>query len=116
MEPTQTDSLHDELLASLKASGATTAPDAYRIERVLKESDFEKTQLVYIRTLDGGELGPYVRKLINKEKGLGGTYRLLMDAQARGKRLHHIPRIIRLDEGEETLEVVMEYEIGRAHV
>lgn len=109
MEASQTDSLHDELLASLKASGATTAPDAYRIERILKESDFEKTQLVYIRTLDGGELGPYVRKLINKEKGLGGTYRLLMDAQARGKRLQHVPRIVRLNEGEETLEVVMEY-------
>ena len=109
MEAPQTDSLHDELIASLKASGATTAPDVYRIERVFKESDFEKTQLVYIRTLDGGELGPYVRKLINKEKGLGGAYRLLMEAQARGKRLQHVPRIVRLNEGEETLEVVMEY-------
>ncbi len=117
MEASQTDSFHSELLASLEASGATTAPDAYRIERALKESDFEKTQLVYIRTLDGGELGPYVRKLIDKQAGLGGTYRLLMDAQLKGKRLQHIPRIVRLNEGEEvdggqTLEVVMEYVNG----
>ncbi len=117
MEASQTDSFHSELLASLEASGATTAPDAYRIECVLKESDFEKTQIVYIRTLDGGELGPYVRKLIDKQAGLGGTYRLLMDAQLEGKRLQHIPRIVRLNEGEkadggQTLEVVMEYVNG----
>lgn len=112
MEPIQTDDLHDELLASLEASGATSAADAYRIERVLKESSFEKTQLVYIRTLDGGELGPYVRKLINKHMGLGSTYHLLFDAQARGVRLRHVPRIVRLNDASEELEVVMEYVDG----
>lgn len=112
MEPIQTDDLHDELLASLEASGATSAADAYRIERVLKESSFEKTQLVYIRTLDGGELGPYVRKLINKQMGLGSTYHLLFDAQARGVRLRRVPRIVRLNDASEELEVVMEYVDG----
>ena len=112
MDKPQADSFHDELTAHLEASGVDSAPDAYRVEQVLKTSPYEATELVYVRTLDGGELGPYVRKKIRKAGGLGNTYQLLLSAQAAGTKLHHAPRIIRCEEKAEHLEVLMEYVQG----
>ena len=112
MDKPQADSFHEELTAHLEASGVDSAPDAYRVEQVLKTSPYETTELVYVRTLDGGELGPYVRKKIRKAEGLGNTYQLLLSAQAGGAKLCHVPRIIRCEEKAEHLEVLMEYVQG----
>ncbi len=112
MDKPQADSFHDELTAHLEAFGVDSAPDAYRVEQVLKTSPYETTELVYVRTLDGGELGPYVRKKIRKAEGLGNTYQLLFNAQASGTKLRHVPRIFRCEEKGEHLEVLMEYVQG----
>lgn len=76
------------------APGSGVAPDPYRVERVLKESPSEVTQLVWYRGADGSELGPFVRKLFAAASGLGGAYRELAAAQRTGRRFPHLPRIV----------------------
>ncbi len=112
MTTDETDALHDELETSL-ASGASLAPtDAYRVERVLKESPGEVTQLVYLRTATGGELGPYVRKIIDRSSGIGGAYEVLAASERDGLRTRQLPRILECREHEGALAVVMEYVPG----
>lgn len=107
-----TDSLHDELLARLNASEALAASGAFRVEEMLKRTDAEETQLVYLRLCDGRELGPYVRKLIDAGSGLGGAYPRLAEAQRAGARFRQLPRIVCCDERDGCLEVVMEHVTG----
>lgn len=112
MDTTPTDSprdeLHDELAAHLAALGggeedrdsvlSARSPaqpvDPYRVERVLKESPTEVTQLAWFRGAAGAELGPFVRKLIVPDNGIGGAYRILFEAQRAGRRFAHLPRVV----------------------
>ena len=112
MDAQTTDSIHDELAARLEAPEAAKAPGAYRVEEVLKVSSVETTQLVYLRISDGRELGPYVRKLIDGDSGIGGAYRALYEAQAAGKRFRQLPRIVSIAEKDCACEVLMEYVSG----
>lgn len=116
MEAPKTDSMHDELAARLEARPeapeAAEAPGAYRVEEILKVSSAETTQLVYLRVSDGRELGPYVRKLIVAGSGIGGAYRTLLDAQARGKRFRQLPRIVSISDKGRVFEVLMEHVSG----
>ncbi|WP_322354723.1 serine/threonine protein kinase [Paratractidigestivibacter sp.] len=112
MDAQTTDSIHDELAARLEAPEAAKAPGAYRVEEVLKVSAAETTQLVYLRVSGGGELGPYVRKLIQKDSGLGGVYRILYDAQSAGKRFRQLPRVVSIAEKDGMAEVLMEHVAG----
>lgn len=89
----ETDETHDELAAALRGA-VPPAADAYRVERVLKSAPGELTQLVYLRTAAGGELGPYVRKVIDRESGLGGAYVALAAREREGLRVRQLPRII----------------------
>ena len=103
----ETDETHDELAAALR--GAVPPPaDAYRVERVLKSAPGELTQLVYLRTASGGELGPYVRKVIDRESGLGGAYVALAAREREGLRVRQLPRIIECGVERGSLVVVME--------
>lgn len=112
MTTDETDALHDELATSL-ASDALLAPtDAYRVERVLKDTSGEVTQLVYLRTATGGELGPYVRKIIDRSSGLGGAYEALAEAEHDGLRARQLPRILECREAGGSLVVVMEHVPG----
>lgn len=107
-----TDPVHDELAARLNASDTLAASGAFRVEKVLKRSDVEETQLVYLRLCDGQELGPYVRKLIDAASGIGGAYPRLARAQRAGARLLQLPRIVGCRERDGRLEVVMEHVPG----
>ena len=109
MEESPDNSLHDELAARLDALGVATAPGAYRVERVLKRSPAEETQLVYLRCTDGGELGPYVRKVFAANVAIGGAYEKLAEAQRAGVRFRQLPRIVSCAKKDGRLEVVMEY-------
>lgn len=110
--PTQedhpTDSLHLELIRQLEAHSANEPGDPWRVERVLKRSPSEVTQLVWLRTSGGGELGPYVRKLIAEDSGLGKVWLLLWQRQRQGLRSCQLPRLLACTEREGTLSVVME--------
>ncbi|MFR7751107.1 MAG: hypothetical protein ACLU1W_10415 [Collinsella sp.] len=68
--PTYSD---DELTASLAEHLASLdRDDSYRVERVLKCSDVETTELVYFEGSGGGSLGPFVRKRIDASAQIGG--------------------------------------------
>lgn len=82
-----------------------------RVEQVLGKNAFETTQLVYV---DGGEQhGPFVRKLINKELGLGSAYAQLEKAQNAGFTSNYLPRIYALAESDSTIAAVVEYIEGQ---
>ena len=85
MDIETTDDIHEQLEDAL---GAATSPsassDAYRVERTLKRTPAEVTELVWLRTAAGTELGPYVRKVISRESGLGCAYVELFKLQRQG--------------------------------
>ena len=107
MQIPETDNIHDELASVL---GERT--DAYRVERVLKSAPGELTQLVWLRTAAGGELGPYVRKIIDESSGTGGVYEQLYERERGGARFRQLPRIVSCERSDGKLVVVMERVVG----
>lgn len=83
--------------------------DSYRVDRVLKRSDVETTELVYFEGSGGGSLGPFVRKRIDASVQIGGAYERLFAAQRAGRRYEHLPRIVDCRRVGDELCVVMEY-------
>lgn len=108
--PTYSD---DELTAALAEHLASLdRDDSYRVERVLKCSDVETTELVYFEGSGGGSLGPFVRKRIDASAQIGGAYERLFTAQRAGRRFEHLPRIVDCHRVGDELVVVMEYVEG----
>lgn len=108
--PTYSD---DELTAALVEHLASLdRDDSYRVERVLKRSSVETTELVYFEGSGGGSLGPFVRKRINASAQIGGAYERLFEAQRAGRRFEHLPRIVDCRRAGDELDVVMEYVEG----
>ena len=77
------DSIDGELAAYL---GTLQRDECFRVERVLKESPVEVTQLVYFEGTNGSELGPFVRKLLLRDAGVGEMYRRLFELRRSGRR------------------------------
>lgn len=100
----------DELTATLAEHLASLGrDDSYRVERVLKRSSVETTELVYFEGTGGGSLGPFVRKRIDASAQIGGAYERLFAAQRAGRRFEHLPRIVDCRRVGDELNVVMEY-------
>ncbi len=62
------DRTHDDAELSSELDGfleAAARSDSWRVERTLKSSPFETTELVRFRGASGGELGPFIRKRID---------------------------------------------------
>lgn len=87
--------------------------DAYRVERVLKRTPFETTELVYFPGPAQSELGPFVRKRIALDARVGASYEALFAAQRSGVRLAHVPRMVECARLGDELTVVLEYVPGR---
>lgn len=103
--PTYSD---DELTAALAEHLASLdRDDSYRVERVLKRSSVEATELVYFEGTGGGSLGPFVRKRIDASAQIGGAYERLFAAQRAGRRFEHLPRIVDCRRVGDELNVVM---------
>lgn len=114
MDIETTDGIREQLEGTLGAVLFSSAPaDAYRVERTLKRTPAEVTELVWLRTAAGTELGPYVRKVISRESGLGCAYVELFKLQRQGMRFRQLPRIIDCRESAGSLEVLLEYVRGR---
>ena len=114
MDIETTDGIHEQLEGALGAGLFSSAPtDAYRVERTLKRTPAEVTELVWLRTAAGTELGPYVRKVISRGSGLGCAYVELFKLQRQGMRFRQLPRIIDCCENGGSLEVLLEYVKGR---
>lgn len=109
-DPTYSD---DELTAALAEHLASLdRNDSYRVDRVLKRSPVETTELVYFEGSGGGSLGPFVRKRIDASAQIGGAYERLFAAQRAGRRFEHLPRIVDCRRIGDELDVVMEYVEG----
>ena len=86
--------------------------DRYRVDAVVKESSHEVTQQVSFIGENGAERGPFIRKLINRETGMGGAYERLYAAQQEGRRFKFLPIILECYMRDDVLVVVMEYVHG----
>lgn len=84
-----------------------------RVDRVLKASDYEVTEVVSFPLENGAILGPFVRKRIRVDAHLGAAYRELYAAQRSGRRFRHLPVINDVHERDDELVVIMEYVRGR---
>lgn len=84
----------------------------YRVDAVLKTGALETTERVSFMGENGSALGPFVRKRISAESGLGGAYEEVFAAQGRGVRLAHLPRMVECHRRDGDLVVVMEYVPG----
>lgn len=103
----------DELAVALAGHLSSLArDDSYRVDRVLKCSPVETTELVYFEGSGGGSLGPFVRKRIDASAHIGGAYERLFSAQRAGHRFEHLPRIVDCRRVGDELNVVMEYVEG----
>ena len=96
----------DELTEHLDAIARN---ECYRVDAILKENPSEVTELVYFQGANGAELGPFVRKRIATESGLGKGYEAVFAEQRRGKRFLHLPRIVDCHTEGDDLVVIMEY-------
>ena len=122
----------DELAAFLAAAGHGDAGrpgaggvDPYRVERTLKESAYEVTELVARGDAAGCGTGRgaspiaaparlYVRKRIKLDARMGSAYEKLFGVQQAGARLAHVPRIYECARSESELVVVMEQVRGES--
>ncbi len=110
------DRTHDDADLSSELDGfleAAARSDSWRVERTLKSSPFETTELVRFRGASGGELGPFIRKRIDCSAGVGRAYERLWDAQRSGVILHGVPRLVECLRSGDDLSVVTEFIEGR---
>lgn len=105
-------SLDAELVARLSELDALEPADPCRVERVIKESPSEVTQLVWLRLAGGGETGPYVRKIVRRGAGDGCAWGELLRAQRDGLRTPNLPRVLSCDARHDGLHVLMEHVPG----
>lgn len=90
--------------------GPAAPTDRYVVDRVLKETPYETTQVVYRRNGQGqASIGPFVRKRFVEDVGRGHAYDQILQAQAVGIRLEHQPLIYECEHTAESVDVVMEY-------
>lgn len=110
------DRTHDDADLSSELDGfleAAARSDSWRVERTLKSSPFETTELVRFRGASGGELGPFIRKRIDCSAGVGRAYERLWEAQRSGVILHGVPRLVECLRSGDELSVVTEFIDGR---
>ena len=86
--------------------------NAYTVEAVMKKSEYEETQRVTYLDEVGHRQGPFVRKYLRSDVGLGVMYKRLFEAQRAGKHFAHLPRIYDCYQLNDTLVVIMEYVQG----
>ena len=86
--------------------------NAYTVEAVMKKSEYEETQRVTYLDEAGRRQGPFVRKYLRSDVGLGAMYKRLFEAQRAGKHFVHLPRIYDCYQLNDMLVVIMEYVQG----
>ena len=91
---------------------ALAREDCYRVVETLKSSDLETTEKVVLQRADGSQEGPFIRKRIRRDMGLGGAYERIYQAQQAGMHLDYIPRICEYYQRDDELVAVTEYVDG----
>lgn len=100
---------NDELASFLSL---VDSDNEYLVVETLKESEYETTQKVMRATNLGKEEGPFVRKYLKCESGLGLVYRTLYQAQQAGCAFAFLPKIFSCYQLKNQLVVIMEYVQG----
>ncbi|AEB06835.1 serine/threonine protein kinase [Coriobacterium glomerans PW2] len=103
--------MEDDLTDYLASLGRD---EAFRVERVLKTTACECTEVVYFRGLNGAEMGPFLRKRIDRAAQLGCVYERIFETQRAGRRFLHLPRLSDVYRTERELIIVSEYVPGRS--
>lgn len=110
---TSTDTRMQSISSELDAFLASEFDDPWLVERTLKSSPHEVTEVVRPHgASEGGER--FVRKRIECVKGLGTAYEELVRAQTSGVQLPGVPRIVSCERSAGSLTVVMEFIEGDA--
>lgn len=86
--------------------------DCFRVDAVLKASAVEETQRVFFEGANGAEQGPYIRKLIDRDAGIGSVYRELFELRRAGRRQRYLPAVYDCHEAGGRLVVLMEHACG----
>lgn len=102
--------MHERLKEYLNA---IDRDDCYRVDAVLKVSPHETTERVFFVGANGAEQGPFIRKRLDVDCGLGSAYRRLWEAQRAGRRFLHVPHMIECYTTDASFVVVMEYVKGQ---
>lgn len=84
----------------------------FRVDALLKDGEHERTEGVYW-TKSGTDQGPFIRKIIKLDSGLGGAYEDVFAAQNSGVVFRHLPHIFNCRRDGDNLVVIMEYLSGR---
>lgn len=84
----------------------------YRAQSVLRQTPAEITELVYFVGENGAEQGPFIRKTIARDAGIGEAYERIAQAQRAGRRFKHIPAVLDCHQADEHLVVVTEFVRG----
>lgn len=86
---------------------------SYRVDCVLKKNEVETTERVFLMLPDGTERGPYIRKFITRDSGMGGIYQRIYEAGEAGRTFRHIPKVLECYRNDHANVVVMEYVAGQ---
>lgn len=84
----------------------------FRIDALLKDGESERTERVHW-TKSGTDQGPFIRKIIKLDSGLGSAYEDVFAAQNSGVVFRHLPHIFDCRRDGDSLVVIMEYLSGR---
>lgn len=88
------------------------ADNEYRVDEVLKRSEYETTERVSRTCDDGTASGSYIRKYLKTDSGLGSVYATLFEEQQAHGPFAHLPAIEACYRLKDDLVVVMDYVQG----
>lgn len=107
------DTMHSEIEQYLDALRRDAC---YVVEKVLKTSVYEATEVVYFVGENGSKQGPMIRKrfaaMPGGGPGMGKAYERIWKIQREGKRFLYIPHIFEYYSTEDSNVVIMEYVSG----
>lgn len=84
----------------------------YRVDSVLKKSAVETTERVFYRMADDSEHGPYIRKRMARDAGIGAAYERIYEANRAGRHFEHLPFVHEHYRTNQDIVVVLEHVNG----
>ncbi len=87
--------------------------DKYRVEKVLKQTSIETTEIVYQIAVDGSNFGPFIRKRF-ADLQQWNLYKRIMNAQLDGLREPGLPKIFEVGQDSSGYYSVLEFVKGES--
>ena len=82
------------------------------LDSVFRESEFERTEKVFLVAKNGRREGPFIRKIFKENKGLGEIYKVLFNERYAGTNCEGIPNVYYADKEGDKLIILEECFIG----